>query len=207
MGASDFEEGEYSAPKNYVGIALFGVSLVNVYLLGFGTVNLLTFFLFGLLLLLVLYANNRYKRRSINVESMAIFSIEAEPTVSWQVLDIHQEVFKEGNGQAQFSVPVSLFYLECSPMFHTLPKKWWPKLEQSRFCKYKPRMMYNYIVETRNKSDVLVCQLQLAQYCMREESVDGEVYPCLFIMDPVQLSRHWIWPDWFEMFTHQDGES
>ena len=64
-------------------------------------------------------------------------------------------------------------------------------------------MMYSYIVRTLIESEALVCELQLENAGRREESVDGEAFLFLFIMDPVHMSRHWIWPDWFEIFKRQ----
>jgi hypothetical protein len=155
-------------------------------------------------LILAYYVNNRRIRRSVNINSMAMVTIEAEPTVSWQLLDSQQELLEEGSGQAQFLVPVSIFSTgDVSTIFRFLPEKWLPKLEQSRFCTYKPRMTYSYIVRTLIESDVLVGELQLKDAYTREESLDGEVCLFLFILDPVHMSRHWIWPDWFEIFNRQ----
>lgn len=150
-------------------------------------------------IVLLLYVNSRRRRRSINLHSEAILSIEAESNVAWQVLDVGQEVIKEGIGQARFSVPVNVSYMDSSLLFFWIPENW----RLSRWFSYKQRMMYSYVVLSQNASDVIACQLELGQHLTREESVEGEAYLCLFLMDPIHSSRHWIWPDWFEMFSDQ----
>jgi hypothetical protein len=150
-----------------------------------------------------LYVNNRFTRRSINVESNATLSIEAEPTVSWQIQDSNGEVISNGSGNAKLCVPISVIYKDCSLILGLLPNKWLSRLEQSRFCTYKHHLMYHYFVFTQNESDVLVCQLQLADHCDREVTVDGMAYLYVFIMNAVHTSRHWIWPDWFEIFARK----
>jgi hypothetical protein len=177
---------------------------VFAYYEGLGYVGWPIYLGFPFVFLLALYENNRRNRRSKNINSKATLIIEAEPTVAWQVLDEEGELLEQGSGHEQFLVPVSVFYTSWVPsLFNFLPEKWLSKLEQYRFLAFKPRMAYSYIVRTLIESDALFCELQLEQAWTSEESVDGEVRLFLFIMNPVHMSRHWIWPDWFEIFDCQ----
>ena len=172
-----------------------------------GSLVLFSFLALGSVRFLTYYVNNRRNRRSTNINCEALLTIEAEPTVSWQVVDVRSEedieVFREGSGQAQFYVPVNRYYLDTSLLLAFVPKKWSSKLEHSRFFAYKPRMMFLYSVLSENESDAFVCQLQVEDRCDRETSDDGIAGVCLFFMNPVHASRHWIWPDWFEIFNRQ----
>ena len=205
MNTLDFKLSEFwEVNRDSVWGGFLGLSIVFAYYEGLKYVSWPIYLGFPFVLLLALYVNNRRRRRSKNINSKAVLIIEAEPTVSWQVLSEQQELLEEGSGQAQFLVPVSVFFTgEVSMIFRFLPEKWFPRLEQSRLCTYKPRMMYSYIVRTLIESEALVCELQLENACRREESVDGEAFLFLYIMDPVHMSRHWIWPDWFEIFKRQ----
>jgi hypothetical protein len=208
MGSSGFKLSEFwEVNRDSIWGGFLGFSCVFAYYEGLGYVSWPIYLGFPFVFLLALYVNNRRNRRSKNINSKATLIIEAESTVSWQVLDEEGELLEQGSGQAQFLVPVSVFSTcDVSIIFRFLPEKWHPRLEQSRFCTYKPRMMYSYIVRTLTKSEFLVCELQLENACRREESLDGEAFLFLFIMNPVHMSRHWIWPDWFEIFNRQVGQ-
>ena len=201
MDDSDSDVSGYSENKDWVSGWLKVLFILGVSYYGWDALIISVTLGF---LLLALYINNRRKRRSKNINSKATLIIEAEPTVSWQVLDEEGELLERGSGHEQFLVPVSVFYTSWVPsLFNLLPEKWLSKLEQYRFLAFKPRMAYSYIVRTLIESDALFCELQLDQACTSEESVDGEVRLFLFIMNPVHMSRHWIWPDWFEIFDRQ----
>jgi hypothetical protein len=150
--------------------------------------------------LLALYVNSRYLRRSINIDSEAILSIEAEPTVAWQVFDMNQDFVKEGTGSEQFHVPVSVFYATCSVPFFLLPKKWHSWMKQSRLFAYKPHMEYIYIVMKQNEAATVNTELRLDKFSAVGENLEEFNYPMLFIWAPIYNWRHWIWPDWFEIF-------
>ena len=151
--------------------------------------------------LLALYVNSRYLRRSLNIDSEAILSIEAEPTVEWRVFDMNQEFVREGAGSEQFHVPVSVFYATCSVPFFLLPKKWHSWMKQSRLFAYKPHMEYIYIVMKQNEADIVNTELRLDNFSAIGENLEEFNYPMLFIWAPIYNWRHWIWPDWFEIFS------
>jgi hypothetical protein len=153
---------------------------------------------------MVWYVENRRKKRSITLNSKALLTIEAEPDVSWQVLNMDElVVVREGIGKAEFPVPVTLTYNATSFLFSLLPDKYFARFKQSRFCAYKLTMWYQYGVMAETESDSLVFQLCLGEYFDKSKSVDGLANVCLFIRDAVHVSRHWIWPDWFEIFNRQ----
>jgi hypothetical protein len=206
MDASGFKVRKVWEQIQY--IVLGGLIGVGLGYLGWDGISVSPLLLaLGTVLFLFYYVNNRRKRRSININSEALLTIEAEPTVSWQVVDVYSEeeiaVIREGSGQAQFFVPVNRYYLDASLLLAVVPEKLRSKFEHSRFCAYKPRMMFFYSVLSENESDAFVCQLQVEDRCERETSDDGIAGFCLFFMNPVHASRHWIWPDWFEIFNRQ----
>jgi hypothetical protein len=180
---------------------VIGITLVLAFFWGRGSAFAEICFIAAFFVLLALYVNSRYLRRSLNIEREAILSIEAEPAVAWRVLDMNEELVKEGTGSEQLSVPVSFFSKSCSLPFLFVPKKWHSWMKQSRLFGYKPSMSYIYIVEKQNEADVLNTELRLDKYSVVGENLEVFNYPLLLIWSPIYNSRHWIWPDWFEIFS------
>ena len=181
--------------------ALVGVTVGMSFLWGRDSAVATVYLVNAFFVLLVLYVNSRYLRRSINIDREAILSIEAEPTVAWRVFDMNQDFIKEGTGSEQIPVPVSVFYKTCSLPYSFVPKKWHSWLKQSRLFGYKPHMEYIYIVMKQNEADIVNTELRLDNFSAIGESLEEFNYPMLFIWAPIYNSRHWIWPDWFEIFS------
>jgi hypothetical protein len=203
-----------SLPRNYVARLQVGFAFGMALWWSRISANSSSVKIFLLVLILgfvISYLMSRLQRRSININSRALLDIEAEPDVSWRVLYGDGDVFEEGRGRAQVLVPVTQFQKRSNLMISQfVPENWGKKFDQSRFLGFKPIMGFNYMVEAVNEDDAFSCEIRLAHFVERGQSgegIRGVLFVNLFVLSPTYISRHWIWPDWFEIFAHQDGES